>query len=104
MPDGPATEPAVTRARRSLDEAVAPVGTPASEPTDSSRMAAALVSEGASETGPLGEPGAQHESEQAAIATESQGSTQEPEAQTRNAGAVQKTRPATRRRLTKHAC
>ena len=84
MPDGPATKPAVTRARRSLDEAVAPVGTPA-ETTNSSRMAAALVSarlrEGAaSETGPLGKPGAQHESEQAATATESHGSTQELEA------------------------
>ena len=94
MPDGPAPEPAVTRARRSQEEAAAPVGTPA-ETTDSSRMAAALVSEGASETGPLGNPGAQHESEQAATATESQGSTQEPEAQTRNAVAVPETRPAT---------
>ena len=94
MPDGPAPEPAVTRARRSQEEAAAPVGTPA-ETTDSSRMAAALVSEGASETGPLGNPEAQHESEQAATATESQGSTQEPEAQTTNAGAVPETRPAT---------
>ena len=36
MPDGPATEPAVTRARRSQEEAVAPAGTLA-ETTDSSR-------------------------------------------------------------------
>ena len=36
MPDGPAPEPAVTRARRSQEEAAAPVGTPA-ETTDSSR-------------------------------------------------------------------
>lgn len=36
MPDSPATEPAVTRARRSLDEVVALSGTPA-ETTDYSR-------------------------------------------------------------------
>ena len=62
MPDGLAAEPAVTRARRSQvqDGAVAQAGTPAVA-TDSSRMAAPPVSGVASKTGPLSEPGAQHE-------------------------------------------